>query len=220
MIKVTSRDGFELDAYHVAPKGERKGGVGVVQEIFGLSDHIKAMAAMFGDAGYEVLAPSMFDRARPGYIVQPANVGDHMQEGSQLAVANGPENAMNDVGGCFDMLSKAGPVFVTGFCYGGSMSWLAAVRIDGVKAVSCYYGGNIADMAGMAPKCPAICHFGKKDAFIPAEKVAVISEKNPDVPVYWYDADHGFARKGSYSYDEASAKLAHERTLELFAKNA
>lgn len=220
MTRMKSRDGFEFDAYHVAPTGARKGGVIVVQEIFGLSDHIKAMADMFGAAGYEAIAPSMYDRARPGFVVQPADVGAHMEEGSKLAVGNGPENAMNDVGGCFDVLSKAGPVFITGFCYGGSMSWLAAHRIDGLAAASCYYGGNIADMAGMAPKCPVICHFGKKDPFIPNEKVAVITEKNPGVPVYWYDADHGFARKGSYSYDEASANLAHQRTLDLFASHS
>lgn len=220
MIKVTSRDGFELDAYHVEPAGQRKGGVIVVQEIFGLSDHIKAMADMFGAAGFEAIAPSMFDRARPGFIVQPADVGAHMEEGSKLAVGNGPDNAINDIGACFDVMSKSGPVFVTGFCYGGSMSWLAASRIEGLKAASCYYGGNIADMAGLTPKCDVICHFGKKDPFIPSEKVAAITEKNPGVPVYWYDADHGFARKGSYSWDEAAAKLAHERTLELFAKNS
>jgi carboxymethylenebutenolidase len=219
MIKVQSRDGFELDAYHVEPAGDRKGGVIVVQEVFGLSDHIKAMADMFGDAGFEVIAPSMYDRARPGFIVQPADVAAHMEEAIKLAVGNGPDNAMSDVGACFDVMSKSGPVFITGFCYGGSMSWLAAHQIDGVKAASCYYGGNIPDMAGLAPKCEVICHFGKKDTFIPNEKVAIITEKNPDVKVYWYDADHGFARKDSYSYDEASAKLAHERTLELFTKN-
>ena len=220
MTRVKSRDGFEFDAYHVAPAGDRKGGVIVVQEIFGLSDHVKAMADMFGAAGYEAIAPSMFDRARPGFIVQPADVGAHMEEGSKLAVGNGPENAMNDIGGCFDMLSKSGPVFVTGFCYGGSMSWLAASRIAGLKAASCYYGGNIPDMADLKLNCPVICHFGRKDPFIPAEKVDAIRTKHPDVPVYWYDADHGFARKGSYSYDEASARLAHGRTLDLFAKNS
>lgn len=219
MVRVKSRDGFEFGAYHVEPTGPRKGGVIVIQEIFGLSSHVKDMAERFGAAGYEAIAPSMYDRAAPGFIVQPADVAEHMARGRELAMGNGPENAMNDIGAVLDVLSKAGPTFITGYCYGGTMSWLGSARLDGLKAASCYYGGNIPDMADLDPKCPVICHFGKKDHFIPKEKVDAFAAKNPDVPVYWYDADHGFARKGGASYDAASDKLAFERTLELFAKN-
>lgn len=224
MIRVKSRDGFEFDAYHVKAQGPRKGGVIVVQEIFGLSDHIKEMAERFGAAGYEAIAPSMYDRAAPGFIVQPHDVAAHMARGVELATGNGPENAMNDIGGVFDVLSKSGPdnagkVCITGYCYGGTMSWLAGSRIDGLAAASCYYGGNIAQMAGMRPKCPTICHFGAKDAHIPlVGAVDKIQAAHPDIPVYIYDADHGFARKNSASYDAASDALAFERTLELFGK--
>ncbi|MEZ5938503.1 MAG: dienelactone hydrolase family protein [Hyphomonadaceae bacterium] len=219
MIRITSRDGFELDAYSVQPTGPRKGGVILIQEIFGLSDHIKAMSERFAAAGYEVLAPSMFDRARPGYIVQPADVKDHLEEGGTLARENGPQNALSDIGACFDLLAKSGKVCITGFCYGGTMSWLASAQIPGLAAASCYYGGNIPDMADMKPNNPVICHFGKKDVWIPKEKVDAFAARHPDVPVYWYEADHGFARKGSYSYDEAADALAFERTVELFDAN-
>ena len=225
LIQITSRDGFSFDAYHVAPTGPRKGGVIVIQEIFGLADHIKEMADRFGAAGYEAIAPSMYDRAEPGFIVQARDVAAGMSRGIELAMGNGPDNAMNDVGGVFDVLSKSGPqnankVYVTGYCYGGSMSWLAASRIDGMAAASCYYGGNIAQMVGMKPKCPTICHFGAKDAHIPlVGAVDKIQAAHPDIPVYIYDAGHGFSRRNSGDYDAAADKLAFERTLELFGRS-
>ena len=138
MIRVTSRDGFELDAWHVKAEGPRKGGVIVIQEIFGLSDHIKEMAERFGAAGYEAIAPSMYDRAERGFIVQPQDVAAGMARGIVLATGNGPDNALNDTGGVFDVLKGAGKVCITGYCYGGTMSWLAAARLDGLAAASCY----------------------------------------------------------------------------------
>lgn len=220
MTRVKSRDGFELDAWRVPAAGTRKGGVIVIQEIFGLSDHIKHMAERFAAEGYEAVAPSMYDRAAPGFVVQPNEVAQYMAKGRELAVNNGPDNAMNDVGGCLDILKSSGPVFVTGYCYGGTMSWLAAARLSGLAAASCYYGGNIPQMADQKPLCPTILHFGEKDAHIPLEGVEKVQVKQPDVTIHLYDAGHGFARKGSADYDAASDKLAFDRTLELFGKHA
>jgi carboxymethylenebutenolidase len=220
MIRATSRDGFEFAAYHVEPTGVRKGGVIVIQEIFGLSDHVKEMAERFGAAGYEAIAPSMYDRAAPGFIVQPQDVAANLPRARELAMGTGPDNAMNDVGGVFDVLKRSGKVYITGYCYGGTMSWLAAGRVQGLAAASCYYGGNIAQMADLKLKCPVICHFGAKDAHIPlVGAVDKIQAAHPEVPVYVYDAGHGFARKNSSDYDAASDKLAFERTLEFFGKN-
>ena len=220
MIRVKSRDGFEFDAYQVKPAGARKGSVIVIQEIFGLSDHIKDMTDRFGAAGYEAIAPSMYDRAAPGFIVQPKDVAAGLAKGRELAMGNGPENAMNDVGGVFDVMNKSGKVCITGYCYGGTMSWLAASRIEGLAAASCYYGGQIAQMVQLQPKCPTILHFGAKDAHIPLKgAVDKIEEAHPGVPVYVYDAGHGFARKNSADYDAASDKLAFDRTIDLFGKS-
>ena len=217
MIRVKSRDGFAFDAYRVKAQGPRKGGVIVVQEIFGLSDHIKDMAERFGAAGYEAIAPSMYDRAEPGFIVQPPDVVANMARSVDLAKANGQDNAMNDIGGVFDVLSQSGQVCITGYCYGGSMSWLAGAKIDGIAAASCYYGGNIPQMIGLTPRCLTICHFGTKDAHIPlVGAVDKIQAAHPDIPVHIYDAGHGFARKNSGDYDAASDRLAFARTIALF----
>lgn len=220
MIRVKSRDGFEFDAYRAAPQGARRGGVIVIQEIFGLSAHVKEMTDRFGAEGYEAIAPSMYDRAAPGFVADAEDIAAAVARGRELAIGNGPDNAMNDVGGVFDLLKQSGKVCVTGYCYGGTMSWLAAARINGLAAASCYYGGNIAQMTQMTPRCPTICHFGAKDAHIPlVGAVDKIQAAHPDVPVYVYDAGHGFARRNSADYDAASDKLAFERTLDLFAKS-
>jgi carboxymethylenebutenolidase len=217
IVRVKSRNGFEFDAWCVAAQGKRRGGVIVVQEIFGLSDHIKHMAERFAEQGYEALAPSMFDRAAPGFVAQPHEVAEYMAKGRDLAVNNGPDNAMKDIGGCLDRLKQGGAAnFITGYCYGGTMSWLAAARIAGLAAASCYYGGNIPQMTDQKPMCPTICHFGRNDPHIPMEGVEKVKAAHPDVPVYVYEAGHGFARKGSADYDAASDKLAFERTIELF----
>ncbi|HEV7693921.1 MAG TPA: dienelactone hydrolase family protein [Hyphomonadaceae bacterium] len=220
MIRIKSRDGFEVDCYRVKPSGARKGGVIVIQEIFGLSDHIKEMTDRFGAEGYEAIAPSMYDRGERGFIVQPKDVPAGMARGRELAMGNGQDNALNDMGGVFDVLTPAGKVCITGYCYGGTMSWLAASRIDGLAAASCYYGGNIPQMVALKPKCPVIMHFGAKDTHIPLKgAVDKIEEAHPNVPVYVYDAGHGFARKNSPDYDAASDKLAFERTIDLFGKS-
>ncbi len=219
MIRVKSRDGFEIDAYQVKPAGHRKGGVIVIQEIFGLSAHIQNMAERFATEGYEAIAPSMFDRAERGFVVAPALSEKFLQRGVELAIGNGPENAMNDIGGCLDELKQGGgPVFVTGYCYGGAMSWLASARLDGLSAASCYYGGRIPEMAALPLKNPTICHFGSQDTSIPMAKVEAVKAAQPDVPVYVYDADHAFARKGGLHYDAAADKLAFERTIALFGR--
>jgi carboxymethylenebutenolidase len=220
MIRVKSRDGFEFDAYRVEAQGPRKGGVIVIQEIFGLSSHVKEMTERFASAGFEAIAPSMFDRAAPGFVAQPADVAEAMPRGRELAIGNGPENAMNDVGGVFDVLSPSGKVFITGYCYGGTMSWLAGSRIEGLSAASCYYGGNIPQMVAMKPKCPTILHFGRDDAHIPVVgAVDKIIAAYPDIPVYLYDAGHGFARRGSADYDAVSDALAFDSTVDLFGKS-
>ncbi len=220
MTTLASRDGFEFGAYRVGPSGARKGGLILVQEIFGLSDPIKAMADRYAAEGYEVIAPSMYDRAAPGYVVQPPDIGKMLERSRELAMGNGPQNAVNDMGGCFDELEGDGPVFVTGYCYGGTMAWLAAGHVPGLAAASCFYGGNIPELADRATLCPVECHFGRNDGFIPMEKVEAFRAQRPDVAVFIYDAGHGFARENSDDYVEAADMLAFDRTLSLFQDNA
>ena len=217
MIKLKSKsDGFEFGAYHVQPKGARKGGLVVVQEIFGVTDGIKQIADSFADDGYEVIAPSMYDRSEPGLKVGIPDAD--FQKLIGYAGASFP-HVPGDIQACIDAMK--GPVFITGFCYGGSVSWLAAAKCTGLAAAAGFYGGNIAtQMLEEEPKCPIILHFGSKDQHITSDHWDKIRARHPNVPVYVYDADHGFFSpdRPPTIHDPASAKLARERTLELFDK--
>ena len=219
MISLKSKsDGFEFGAYHVEPGDARRGGLIVVQEIFGVTPGVKQIADGFAEDGYEVIAPSMFDRSEPG--LQEAVAGADFPKLIGYAGASFPHVA-GDIQACIDALQP--PVFITGFCYGGSVAWLASSRCAGLAAASGFYGGNIAtQMLDEQPKCPVILHFGKKDQHIPPDHWAKIEAAHPDVPVYLYDADHGFFSpdRPPTIHDPDSARLARLRTLQLFHQNS
>lgn len=214
-----AHDGFQFGALHAQPEGERKGGVIVIQEIFGLDQYVQADVARWASRGYEVLAPSMFDRQEKGFTAGHDEAG--FANGIKNAMANGPDNAMGDIQACIDFLGARGPVFIVGYCYGGSMVWLAASRLKGLSAGSSYYGSQVAQMASLPLSCPVIVHLGRKDGHIPANDVkAAVEAAHPDVPVYIYEASgHGFNNDGRPDSDLADAELARQRTVELFEAN-
>ncbi len=220
-IKLTSgHDGFAFDVLHGQPAGGRKGGVIVIQEIFGLDEFVHADVARWEARGFEVLAPSMYDRQEPGFTARHDDPAE-FQRAVLLAVANGPDNAMSDIQACIDFLSPRGPVFIVGYCYGGTMVWLAASRCKGLSAGSSYYGGQVAGMAALPLSCPVELHLGRKDGHIPADDVkAKVQAAHPEVPVWIYDASgHGFNNDGRPESDLADAELARQRTVALFRAN-
>lgn len=218
-INSAAADGFEFSALHAEPTGARRGGVIVIQEIFGLNVDIQADVARWAALGFEVVAPSMFDRSHPGFI------GDHTPEGMQAGFAHmqavSPADALGDVAACIGFLAPRGPVFLVGYCYGGSMAWRAASHLDGLAAVSSYYGSKVAEWAGETLKAPVICHFGRNDSHIPAGEVAAkVAAAHPEVAVYIYEnSGHAFNNDGRADADPADAALARERTLALFVQH-
>jgi carboxymethylenebutenolidase len=219
-IKLKSKiDGFDFNALHASAPGRKRGGIVIIQEIFGLDKYVQDDVARWTAKGFEVIAPSMFDRQKPGFVT--GHDPDGRQEGLKYAAANGRDNPVSDVQACVDYLKEKGPVFVVGYCYGGSVAWLSAGKVPGLAAASCYYGGWIKDLADLKLNCPVICHFGRKDAHIPADAVkAAIEKAHPEVPVYIYEnAGHGFNNAGRADADPAGAELARKRTLELFEAN-
>ena len=181
-IKSTGEDGFEFSALHAGPDGKRRGGVIVIQEIFGIDQYVRADVARWAALGFEALAPAMYDRTNPGLDV------GHDEAGMAAAFAAvrqaKPADALADIAACVAYLAPRGPVFIVGYCYGGAMVWQAAGRLDGLSAGSSYYGGGVAGAADLTPKCPVICHFGRKDAHIPADEVkATLAKAQPGVPV-------------------------------------
>ena len=216
MEKMKMSDGAEIGVYRVSPKGTRRGGLVLIQEIFGVTEHIMELCDGYASEGYEVLGPAIYDREAPGF--QATYSPEDIQKAIKIARADHPfDLSVKDTQTCIDALKSKGPVFITGYCYGGSVTWAAAGRCTGLAAASGYYGGNIGQMNDLNPKCPTILHFGRKDGGIPMETVEKIKAAHPDVKVYVYDeAGHGFNSDRRTDYHEPSAKLGRQRTLELF----
>ncbi len=207
-------DGFEFAAWRQAPPDARRGGLIVIQEIFGVTDHIRETAASYAEEGYEVIAPSLYDRRAPGF--EAAYSSEDVGRARELSEATPWDEVAGDLAACVAALEP--PVFAVGYCWGGAAAWMAACRVDGIAAASCYYGRRIPEFAGETPKCPVIAHFGRRDASIPEAVVAAIAEANPDIPIHIYDAGHGFNSDRRADYDPDCARLARLRTLQLFAR--
>lgn len=218
MIKLKGPDGFEFDAYHAVPTGSRKGGIIIIQEIFGLDEHVLRDVDRWAGLGYEAVAPSMYDRAERGFTAAHDQAG--MQAGVAHMRATPADQAMGDIEAVRAYLAPRGKVVITGYCYGGSMTWLAAAKVEGLAAAACYYGSMILANASLTPKCPTIVHLGREDKSIPCDEVkAAVEAANPSVSVYIYDgAGHGFNNEDPARWSEAASALARQRTLELFDK--
>lgn len=218
-ITLTSKiDGFRFSALHEPAQGRRRGGIVIIQEIFGLDRYVQEDVTRWSALGFEAVAPAMFDRQQPGFVAD--HDPDGMAAGRAHVAANGFDNPVSDIQACIDFLAPRGPVFLVGYCYGGLVSWLAAAKVEGLAAASCYYG-RLKDHASLKPRSPVIAHFGRKDQHIPADETkAALAETNPQVAVYIYEnSGHGFNNDGVPAQDPADAKLARERTLALFAAN-
>lgn len=211
-------DGFGFTALHAQAEGPRKGGVVLVQEVFGLDAYMQADVARWSKLGFEVLAPSVFDRAEPGFTAEHDAEG--MRIGMGYAQTLGMDGAVHDVETCVDQLVMRGAAFVAGYCYGGSVAWLSACRIETLAAASCYYGSQIGRFSGARLLCPAIVHYGADDPHIPASDAQAVRAAHPEVGVFTYEgAGHGFNNAGAPNYNAAASELARQRTLELFAAN-
>jgi carboxymethylenebutenolidase len=187
----------------------------VIQEIFGVTDHIRDLAAGFAAQGYETLCPSLFDRRAPGFVAGYDAEG--VARGRALSEATPWDEVAGDLKAA--VASLAPPVFVVGYCWGGTAAWLAACRVPGVAAASAYYGRRIPELLDETPRCPIILHFGRLDPSIPPETVAAIGDARPDIPIHLYDAGHGFASDRGVDYSPGAADLARLRTVQLFALN-
>ncbi len=200
------------------PTGKRKGGLVLVQEIFGVTDHIRQLCDEYAADGYEVLSPALFDREHPGFEAE--YTGNDFDRAVELARTLHPfQQSLADAQTCIDALKDKGPVFITGYCYGGSVAWAMAGQSEALAAASCYYGSLIPTIyADVVPKCATIAHFGRFDTGIPMEGVeALIAKEHPTAQIFVYDANHGFNSDRRKDYHEPSAELARERTLGLFA---
>jgi len=217
IIELVAEDGFRLSAYRADPAGAPRGGLVVVQEIFGVNRHIRGVCDGYAADGYLAVAPALFDRVQPGvelgYAPKDIEAGRAIRAGCDL------DHAIADVAAARDVAGAAGRVGIVGYCWGGFVVWRAASRARGFSAAITYYGGGMTDALDEKLLCPVMSHFGESDHAIPIEGARKLAAAYPGVVVHTYDAGHGFNCEERGSYDAEAARLARSRTIEFLRRN-
>jgi len=211
---IMARDGHEFRAYLAAPPGVARGAVVVIQEIFGVNSHIRAVTDSYAAEGYVAIAPSLFDRVRRG--IELGYSPPEMDEGRGYVMQLKPEQTLKDVAAAMAVVKHAGRIGMVGYCWGGRIAYVAASSDLPLACAVVYYGGGITQILDRKPRCPVMYHFGERDKHITLDDVAKIKAAHPEGVFYIYPADHGFNCDQRPSYDAASAALARQRTLEFF----
>jgi len=215
-------DGQAIPAYVAQPVGKAKGGIVVIQEIFGVNSHIRSVADGYAAQGYLAVAPAIFHRVRPnvdiGYTQEDMSEGMALKAATEALPSPG---VMQDIQAAIQYAAQAGKVGIVGYCYGGLLAWRAACALDGLSAAVPYYGGGVTtpDEIARKPRVPVLAHFGDQDKHITLPSVEAFRKAHPEVEVQVYSADHGFNCDQRGSYNAEAAKLARERTLAFFAKH-
>jgi carboxymethylenebutenolidase len=217
MIELTASDGHKLAAYRADPAGKPRGAVVVIQEIFGVNSHIRSVADGYAADGYLAIAPAMYDRAQRGY--ETGYTQEDIQAGVAIMQKLSWDKTMLDVKAALEAAKAAGKVGIVGYCWGGTVAWVAAARVAGLACAAPYYGGSIPNFIGEKPKCPVMFHFGEQDQSITLEQAKKVAAAHPEATTHYYPAGHGFNCDQRGSYNAASAKLARERTVEFFRKH-
>jgi carboxymethylenebutenolidase len=216
MIELEAADGHRFAAYEAEPRGTPKGGLVIIQEIFGLTDQMKRTGDRFAEAGYLAVVPAMFDRVERGATFAYSDV----QNAFAVIKEMHQENTLSDLEAAEAEARKGGRTAIMGYCWGGTMAFLGAARLRFDCAVS-YYGGGVEKLIDeMKPRVPVLYHFGEKDGHIPLSTAESIREKDPTGIVHVYEgADHGFCCDDRASFHAAACELSEKRTLEFLARH-
>lgn len=221
-IELMAADGFRFPAYEARPAGPARGAVVVLQEIFGVNAHIRAVADGFAAAGYLAVAPATFHRVKGGVelVYTPDDIAAGVALKAAVEALPAP-GVMQDIQAAIDHASKAGKVGVVGYCWGGLLAWRAACALAGLSAAVPYYGGGMTSAVEIArtPKCPVLAHFGDRDHAIALDGVQAFQQAHAGVDVRLYPAGHGFNCDHRASHDATAAALARERTLAFLARH-
>jgi len=222
ILELTAADGVVCPAYVAEPAQNPKGGLVLLQEIFGVNSHIRAVADVYAAEGYRVVVPATFHRVKPGVELgyTEADMGEGIGYKTAVDALPAP-GVMQDIQAAIDEAANGGLVGIVGYCWGGLLTWRAACTLSGLSVAVPYYGGGMTagDELTRKPQVPVLAHFGEKDHWISLDSVAAFREAQPGVEVHAYAADHGFNCEQRGSYDEAAATLARQRTLAFLAQH-
>lgn len=218
LIDLTAADGHKFKAYRADPAGKPKGGLVVIQEIFGVNRHMRATTDSFAAQGYVAICPALFDRVERdvelGY--EPADIA----RGRDIRMKVPMEGMLADVQAATDAIKGIGKTGIVGYCWGGQIAWHGATKIKGIAAAVGYYGGGIVPFANLKPNCPVLLQFGDKDTGIPMSDVGAIrAATDATVEILVYPAGHGFSCDERGSFHQPSHERALKRTLAFFAEH-
>ncbi len=217
-VELKAADGHKLAAYVSQPAGKPRGGVVVIPEIFGVNSHIRQMADGFAADGYLAVAPAMFDRVQRNY--DTGYSAPEIESGRAIMQKLDWKQAILDVEAAAGEAKKGGKVGIVGYCYGGTVAWLASAQAKGLACAVPYYGGGMPNFIGEKPKVPTLCHFGELDQSPTLAQSKEIAAKHPEITAYFYaGAGHGFNCDQRGSWNAEAAKLARGRTIEFFRKH-
>ncbi len=221
-ITFTATDGFEESGYLATPTGAPKGGIVVVQEIFGVNIHIREVCDRFASEGYVALAPAIFDRLQTGvelgYTAEDIEVGRDLARG-KLDFAVASSDVIAAANHLLTLLPEGSKVGCVGYCFGGVLTSAAAVHGSPISCGVSYYGTGTVNQIGSPLASPLMCHYGALDGSIPDSDIQKIRDAWPTAQVFVYDAHHGFNCDHRGQYDQATADLARQRTMDFFAEH-
>jgi carboxymethylenebutenolidase len=216
-IDLVSQDGHHFNAYRALPAGKPKGAIIVGPEIFGVNSHIRSVADGFAGDGYAAIAPALFDRAQRDF--EAGYSADDIAAGREIIGKLDWANTMKDVAATIEHARPYGKIALVGYCWGGTIAWVANARLSGLACTVAYYGGSIPSFVEETPKVPIMMHFGEADASIPVEKAREVARRHPQAETFFYEAGHGFNCDQRGSYDAGAATLARQRTMAFLAKH-
>lgn len=215
-ISLRSSDGHWFSAVQAPPRQANGAGLIVIHEAMGVNRGIVDVAQFYADQGYHVLAPQLYDRLQKDLVL---DYDSSLEQRLSTIGSSGFTLPLLDIDTCIYTLKERGcqAVGIVGFCYGGTLSWLAASKLPGIGAAVIYYGSAIPDFPAAKPKCPSIAHWGRQDVLIGRNATAAIAEANPEVTMFEYDAGHAFnAHDRPEVYQAEAAQLARQRSLTFF----
>lgn len=216
-VQLQASDGHPFSAHRIDPLGAPRGAIVVIQEIFGVNAHIRAVTVRLSAMGYSTIAPALFDRVERGVELGYDEAG--FTRGRALVGGLSPEGMMADLEAAIAAVSPTGKVGMVGFCFGGAVAWMAAARLLGLACVVSYYGSRILGYRELAPRVPVQMHVGRTDASFPVEQVREIAAAHAGVELHEYDAGHGFDCDHRKDFDPDAAAAALQRTLGFFARH-
>ena len=214
MTQITARDGQVLDAYLARPANQPRGAIVIAQEMYGVTSYLRDTCDFYAAQGYLTIAPALYDRRQRGLVLE------YTQENHDLAQKIYKnwnwEHALDDLDAGKNVVLEAGKVAIVGFCWGGTLAWLASCRRDYAAAVA-YYGSMMPDFALETARCPVIAHIGSADTTMPQERIELFHQAQPTVPISMYPgAQHGFDNPSRADrFHPEAGQLARERTRRI-----